>query len=165
MSDQDYTAVFTVDQSREAVYDAVTDVRGWWSQAIEGDTRQLGSVFFLYNKPFHLATFKITEAVPGKKIVWRVLHNTFNFVKDATEWTDNDIVFEIARKGGQTELRFTQIGLVPAYECFDVCSDAWGSYIKKSLRDLIVTGKGQPQHIDEIVARVEEMSLGRDHSS
>lgn len=140
------------------MYDAVTDVRGWWSEAIDGDTRQPGSVFFLHNTPFHFATFKITEAARGKRIVWRVLHNTFSFVKDANEWTGNDIIFEIARKGDKTELRFTQIGLVPAYECFNVCSDAWSGYIIGSLRDLIATGKGQPHHIEEIVAKVEEMA-------
>jgi hypothetical protein len=34
--------------------------------------------------------------------------------------------------------------LVPKNECYDVCSDAWSSYIKGSLRSLITTGKGQP---------------------
>ena len=29
-------------------------------------------------------------------------------------------------------------------ECFEACSDAWGGYIKGSLRSLIATGKGQP---------------------
>jgi hypothetical protein len=31
-----------------------------------------------------------------------------------------------------------------AYECFDICSNAWTTYIQKSLRDLITTGKGKP---------------------
>jgi hypothetical protein len=31
-----------------------------------------------------------------------------------------------------------------ALECFEACSDAWGSYIKGSLRSLTATGKGQP---------------------
>ena len=36
------------------------------------------------------------------------------------------------------------IGLVPEFECFDNCSNAWGFYINGSLRDLIITGKGEP---------------------
>jgi hypothetical protein len=33
--------------------------------------------------------------------------------------------------------------LVPAYECFESCSNAWGFYVNGSLRSLISTGKGQ----------------------
>ena len=39
---------------------------------------------------------------------------------------------------------FTHVGLAPDDECYEACSDAWGSYIKHSLRSLITTGKGQP---------------------
>ena len=53
-------------------------------------------------------------------------------------------VFDIFEKDGTTQLRFTHEGLVPAYECFDVCSNAWGSYVNGSLRSLIETGRGRP---------------------
>ena len=62
--------------------------------------------------------FKITEFVPGRKIVWHVLQNYFNFVKDTTEWTGTDVVFEIAKQGDQTAPRFTHVGLTPAEECY-----------------------------------------------
>jgi hypothetical protein len=70
--------------------------------------------------------------------------NYFNFTEDKTEWTNSKIVFEISTRGNKTEIRFTHEGLVPAYECFDVCSNAWGSYVNGSLRELIATGKGRP---------------------
>jgi hypothetical protein len=70
--------------------------------------------------------------------------NYFNFTQDRTEWTNTKVVFEISTRGNKTEIRFTHEGLVPAYECFDVCSNAWGSYVNGSLRSLIATGKGQP---------------------
>jgi hypothetical protein len=34
--------------------------------------------------------------------------------------------------------------LVPTYECYDACSNAWSQYIQESLSSLIATGKGQP---------------------
>jgi hypothetical protein len=71
-----------------------------------------------------------------------VLDGYLNFVEDKTEWTGTDITFEIDKKGDKTEVRFTHVGLVPGYECFDDCSNAWGSYINGSLRSLITTGKG-----------------------
>ena len=157
MSDQNYTTSFTVDEFPEEVFSAINNVRGWWSQAIEGDTDKLGAVFYYHYQDVHRCTFKITEFVPGKKVVWHVLQNYFNFVKDKTEWTGTDVVFEIARKGGKTEVHFTHVGLVPAYECYGVCSDAWGSYITGSLRALITTGKGKPNPIEEIVTRARQI--------
>jgi hypothetical protein len=157
MSDQNYTTSFTVDRSPEEVFNAINNVRGWWSQSIEGDTDKLGAVFYYHYQDVHRCTFKITEFVPGRKVVWHVLHNYFSFVKDKTEWTGTDVVFEIARKGDKSEVHFTHVGLVPAYECYDICSEAWGSYITGSLRDLISKGKGQPNPIEEIVTRAHEM--------
>jgi hypothetical protein len=87
---------------------------------------------------------KVTEMVLNKKVVWLVMDNYFNFTEDKTEWTNTKIVFEISTHGKKTEVRFTHQGLVPAYECFDVCSNAWGSFVNGSLRNLIVTGKGKP---------------------
>ena len=51
----------------------------------------------------------------------------------------------ITRKNGRTELRFTHVGLVPAFECYDDCSGAWGMYVNNSLFQLIAKGKGQPE--------------------
>lgn len=158
MSDQNYTVSFSVDRSPEEVFHAINNVRGWWSQAVEGDTGTLGAVFYYHYRDLHRCTFKITGFVPGKKVVWHVLQNYFNFVKDKTEWTGSDVIFEIAKKDNKTEVRFTHAGLVPACECYDVCSDGWRQYITDSLRNLIATGEGQPNPIEEIVTRAREMS-------
>lgn len=82
--------------------------------------------------------------MPGKKVVWHVLTSHSNSVKDKNEWEGTDIVFEITRRDGQTELRFTHIGLVPPFECCGDGSGASGFHINDSLRSLITTGKGQP---------------------
>ncbi len=81
--------------------------------------------------------------VPNQKVVWLVKDNYFKFTKDSTEWTGNKITFEISRKENKTQLVFTQVGLVPSYECYAVCRDAWTGFIQKSLQHLSATGKGQ----------------------
>lgn len=73
-----------------------------------------------------------------------MLDNYFNFTEDKSEWKGTNVSFEISRKGNKTEVRFAHLGLVPEYECYDVCSNAWGSYINGSLKSLITTGKGKP---------------------
>ncbi len=144
--DRDLTMTFTVDRSPKAVFDAVKNVRGWWSEDIDGSTDEIGATFKYRYKDMHKSSQKITELVPGKKVAWRVTDSRLNFVKDRNEWTGTDIIFEIARKGDKTELRFTHVGLVPGLECYEACKEGWGYYIKDSLRSLIKTGEGRPDH-------------------
>jgi hypothetical protein len=124
MNHQDYTTTFTVEQSPREVFDAINNVRGWWSQQIDGDTDKLNAEFKYHYRDDHRSTLQITEFVPGKKVVWHVLDNCFNFTQDETEWKGTDVVFEIERKGDKTEVRFTHVGLVSEYECYNVCSNA-----------------------------------------
>ena len=144
MTTTDFTTEFSVDQSPEEVFNAVTNVRGWWSERIDGGTAQLNDEFTYQRWDVHKCTMKLTEVIPNKKVVWLVLNNYFNFTKDQKEWKDTTIVFDITEKDGKTELRFTHVGLTPEYECYDICFKAWSSYINGSLQSLITTGKGQP---------------------
>ena len=144
MKNQNYTTTISVNETPKEVFAAINNVRGWWSEEIEGRTDKLGAEFNYHYEDVHRCKLKITEFEPGKKVVWHVLDNYFDFTKDKSEWKNTDIVFEIAKKGNKTEVHFTHVGLMPAYECYSVCSDAWGSYIKSSLRNLITKGKGQP---------------------
>ncbi len=33
---------------------------------------------------------------------------------------------------------------MPDYECYEICENAWNTYVQKSLYNLITTGKGEP---------------------
>jgi hypothetical protein len=149
MTQSDFTTSFSVNQTPEQVFNAINNVRGWWSESIEGNTGKLNEEFLYYYKDVHISKMKIVEFVPNKKVVWLVLKNEFNFTKDKTEWNGNRIIFEISEKDNKTWLHFTQEGLVPQYECYNVCQDAWTSYIRGSLKDLIETGKGKPNTKEE----------------
>lgn len=133
-----------VDQTPREVFEAINNVRGWWSGDIEGDTDKLGDVFTYRYEDIHYSKHKITELIPDKKVVWLVLDSYLSFIKDKTEWNSTEITFDVSEKDHKTEVRFTHHGLVPESECYDDCSNAWGSYINGSLKSLITTGKGQP---------------------
>jgi hypothetical protein len=92
----------------------------------------------------HFSKQKITELVPGKKVVWHVSDANLTFLKDKSEWKGTDIVFDIAEKDGKTEVHFTHVGLVPAFECFRDCSNGWTRLVNGNLQNLIATGKDQP---------------------
>jgi Activator of Hsp90 ATPase homolog 1-like protein len=144
MNDQNYSISFAVDQSPEQVFNAINNVRGWWSGEIEGATDKLGAEFTYRYKDAHRSTQKITELIPGKKVAWHVSDSHLSFVKDKIEWTGTDIVFDISTKDGKTEIRFTHSGLEPEIECYGSCSNAWGMLINGNLRKLITTSKSQP---------------------
>ena len=144
MKGEDLTYTFTVDQTPAEAFAAINNVRGWWSGNIQGSTDKLGEEWTYRYEDIHYSKQKITELIPGKKVVWRVLDSYLNFVTDKTEWNGTEVSFEISKKGKKTEVRFTHLGLVPHDECYTACSGAWGSYVNGSLRSLIIKGKGKP---------------------
>lgn len=139
-----YTTTILVDNSAKEVFNAINNVRGWWSEEIEGNTDRLNEEWEYHYQDVHRCKMKIIELVPNQKVVWQVLENHFNFTKDKEEWKGNTIIFELIEKGNKTQLQVTQVGLVPEYECYDICENAWNTYIQKSLFGLITTGHGQP---------------------
>ena len=144
MTTPDFTTTILVDQSPAAAFDAINNVRGWWSEEIEGSTNKLNEEFNYHFEDVHRCKMKLIELIPTEKVVWLVLDNYFKFTKDKSEWTGTKIIFEITEQDNKTQIRFTHQGLVPQYECYEICRGAWTNYIQNSLRNLITTGKGQP---------------------
>ena len=144
MTTPDFTTTILVDQSPAAAFDAINNVRGWWSEEIEGSTNKLNEEFNYHFEDVHRCKMKLIELIPTEKVVWLVLDNYFKFTKDKSEWTGTKIIFEITEQDNKTQIRFTHQGLVPEYECYEICRGAWTNYIQNSLRSLITTGKGQP---------------------
>ncbi|MGH2871620.1 MAG: SRPBCC family protein, partial [Solirubrobacteraceae bacterium] len=131
---QSYNTEFTVEQTPEQAFTAITDVRAWWSGNIEGVTDELGAEFTYRYQDVHYTKQRITEFVPGQKVVWHIEEAYLNFTEEPDEWVGTDVSFEITPKAGETELRFTHRGLVPEFECFEACSSAWGFYVNGSLK-------------------------------
>ena len=149
MDFQDFTATFTVDQRPEKVFAAINDVRGWWSENIEGNTDALNDEFTYRHKDIHQCQIRVTALIPEKRVSWLVVDNHFNFTEDKSEWKGTEILFDISQNRDKTEVRFTHVGLVPEYECFDVCSNSWDFYLHTSLRGLIRTGQGLPNQKEQ----------------
>jgi hypothetical protein len=170
MTTADFTATIFVDQTPKEAFNAINNVRGWWSEEIEGETDKLNEVFNYHFEDIHRCRIKVTEMVPDKKVVWHVLDNYFKpgifdypahpvpsedgF--DKTDWINTKIEFEISKKDNKTQVRFTHLGLVPEYECFELCSNGWNYYVHESLAGLITTGKGQPNSTDHPMTTDEE---------
>lgn len=152
MTTPDFSTGFSVDQSPEAVFNAINNVRGWWSEGVEGGTRKLNDEFIYRHKDMHFSKQKLIEVIPGKKVVWLVTDSYLSFLKkEKSEWNDTKIIFEINEKDNQTEVVVTHQGLIPGVECFEACSNGWNYYLHESLLPLITTGKGRPDKKEEPV--------------
>lgn len=158
MSNTEYlTATMTVDQTPDEVFEAITNVRGWWSENLIGDSAALRDEFVFTDDSAYageaartrtgirFARFQITEVVPGQRMVWHVVDSYLDFIDDHHEWTGTDVIFDITTDARGTTLHFTHKGLTAAESaCFEACSRGWTFYVTRSLPQLIATGTGQP---------------------
>ena len=144
MKEESFTLAFLTDQAPDEVFDAINNVRGWWSGDIDGDTDRVGAEFTYRHGSVHRSRQRVTSLVPDRRVAWNVLDSDLDFLKHRNEWDGTNIVFDVSKKMGKTEVRFTHIGLVPEFACYDTCSSAWGALINGNLRRLIATGEVQP---------------------
>ncbi len=159
MTTSDFTTTISVDEPPKEAFNAINNVRGWWSEEIEGSTDKLNDEFKYHYEDVHRCHMKLIEVIPDKKVVWLVMDNYFKFTKDKSEWKGTKISFEISETDNKTQIRFTHLGLVPEYECYTICRDAWTNYVHNSLHSLITTGKGQPNSTGNPQTE-DEMKLG-----
>ena len=147
MKPKDLTIRMQVDQTPEEIFNAVRNVRGWWSgyysEEIKGDTEKLNDEFsFRAGGGAHYSRQKLIEVIPNKKVVWLVTDSKLDFLEKKDEWTGTKVSFDISTKGTKTELVFTHQGLVPEIECYNSCAPAWSQYLHNKLLPLITSGKG-----------------------
>lgn len=144
MPDNSLTIEIVVPNTPEQVFAAVTNVRGWWSEDVDGETTDVGDEFTFTDHVEHWCRFRLTEVTPARRVVWQVLDSRLDFVENRTEWTGTQVIFEITGTSDGTRLQFTHDGLRPTVECYKECSRGWDFYINQSLKSLITAGAGQP---------------------
>lgn len=142
MDTQNFTVTLSVAEPPMAVFEAINDVRSWWQGTIEGSATNINDIFHYRMKDLHFSTQKVTELIPGRKVVWEVTDSNLSSFPAKDEWTGTRVVFAIAEQDGKTQVCFTHEGLVPAFACYGDCSWAWGQLVGTSLLSRITTGTG-----------------------
>jgi uncharacterized protein YndB with AHSA1/START domain len=149
-----YHQTLTLNASPAAVYAALTTpegLRGWWTQDCDVPTGPGQTLHFRFGRTHK--DMRIERLVPGREVRWHCTgaHIAATKIAVKDEWVGTDLVFRLAPDAvdneGRTRLDFEHIGLVPAFECYDFCSDGW-RYFLGSLQQLVETGRGTPYEVE-----------------
>jgi hypothetical protein len=145
MKTSNFTIVLLTEQTPQEVFQAIKNVRGWWSgyysEEFNGGTEKLNDEFsFRAGGGAHYSKQKLIEVVPNKKIVWLITESELSFLEKTDEWTGTKVIFEISKEGDKTQLTFIHEGLTPETECYDSCAPTWTQYVQNKLLLLISTG-------------------------
>jgi hypothetical protein len=148
--DQDYQSQLTLTASADAVFDALTTIRGlsaWWT-SVTGDGLAGGELTFSFGLAAQ-AVMRVDAAERGVGVRWT------NIACHVEDWVGTTVQFDIeATPAGGTELRFRHAGLTPRLECYSDCKSGWDHFIP-SLRAYVETGTGNPNRSAADLARRE----------
>ncbi len=142
-----YRQSLVLEANPGAVYAALTTaegLRGWWTQDCDVAPREGGTIHLRFGRT--RKDMRIERLVPGSEVCWLC---TGAHIADARivrkdEWLGTRLVFRLTPDGeGRTRLDFEHLGLVPTFECYALCRDAW-QYFLGSLRQFVETGRGTP---------------------
>jgi hypothetical protein len=143
MTQQSYSSSVTAKVTPEQAFERISRVPDWWTKGFTGAAQKVGDAFTVrFGETF--VDFKVSEVVPGRKVVWQVTDCNLHFVNDKKEWKDTSVVWEATPANGATQVRMTHVGLVPDVECYGNCKTGWDFFVGESLLRLLNENKGLP---------------------
>jgi uncharacterized protein YndB with AHSA1/START domain len=148
-----YQQSLVLEASPPTAYAALTTpegLRGWWTQDCDVETQVGGTLRFRFGR--NHKEMRIERLEPGREVRWRCTGAHIARLTRTDEWVGTQLVFRLLPEGeGRTRLDFEHIGLVPSFECYELCSDGWRHFLA-SLRQFLETGRGTPCQLDAAAA-------------
>jgi len=141
---QDFGLSLTVNAPAKETMKRISQVDLWWAKNFKGRAGKLNDEFSVHFGDTYV-NFRISEAIPDRKIVWQVTDCNLHWIEDKKEWNGTEVIWSLAEKDGKTRIDFVHKGLTPESECYDSCEPGWTHHIKDSLVKLIEKGKGYPE--------------------
>lgn len=141
IENKNYHKTIMVNAPAKEAMKKIIQINLWWRKDFVDTAEKMNDKFTVpFGEP-SFVDFVVSELVPGKKIVWKVVDCYLPWFEDKKEWNNTEVVFELSEEKGKTKIDFTHIGLVPEVECYDVCEKGWNSHID-TLEKFINEGKG-----------------------
>jgi len=144
MKNKSFHRTIIVNASAEEAFEKIAKVGDWWAKSFTGKALNVGDTFRIEFGTTWV-NFRITEAIPNKKIVWFVTDSCLPWLNEKEEWTSTEIVYELSPENGKTKIDFTHVGLIPEIQCYERCEQGWTRFATISLPKFINEGKGLPE--------------------
>ena len=147
-----YQQTFVINADPSAVYAAISTqegLRAWWTATCTADTHVGGTAHFDFGRMHKDMSIEQLDANRGVRWFCTNVQVDSGSKSQITEWIGTEIAFRLTPTiDGKTRLDFEHIGLVPALECYDLCSSCWTHFLA-SLQQLVETGRGTPWVIEQ----------------
>lgn len=135
MDNKNFQFSFITPKNKSEVFAYLINPENWWAglfdETIVGKSIAVNDEFsFRAGDGVHYSNQKLIVLEADKKIVWEITESNLSFLKNTSEWTGTKISFDIEQEGDQTKVTFTHQGLVPEFECYGSCSNAWTRYLQ-----------------------------------
>lgn len=144
MKEKSYNAIVHVKSNPHQAMKKIAKVNGWWARHFEGKAEGLNDRFSVFFGDTFV-DFKISELIPDKKVVWKVMDCNLHWIDAKKEWKGTEVVFQLSERENGTQIDFTHVGLVPGVECYKDCEVGWNGHVTDSLVRFINEGKGSPE--------------------
>lgn len=127
------------------IYAALTTIAGlrsWWTEETDGNPTVGGTIRFRFGSSHKAMRVECLES--DREVHWLCTEAHIDPVERKDEWVGTRIAFHLTPlDGSRTRLDFEHIGLVPAFECYDLCCNGWRHFLG-SLQQYVETGRGTP---------------------
>jgi uncharacterized protein YndB with AHSA1/START domain len=141
-----YRQTVLIEAPPEDVYAALTTqegVRGWWTLDCDVPTAVGQTIRIRFGTTYK--DLRIERLEPQREVQWACTAACLDVEQLARkdEWLGTRIFFRLRGSGKATQLELEHFGLVPQFECFDLCSAGWREFMA-SLKLFAETGMGRP---------------------
>lgn len=144
----DFHQKLLINADARTVYQALTTqrgLRGWWTTTCHAG-EAVGSTIEV-----HFGTtrklLRIATLTPDREVRWECTEAHLDVpgvITNPSEWKGTTITFRLTPvSDSATTLTMTHTGLVPSFQCYDICTAGWRQYLS-SLKNFAEKGNGAP---------------------
>jgi uncharacterized protein YndB with AHSA1/START domain len=144
----DYNCSIVIAAPAAAVHAALTTregLQGWWTTTCEVGTHVGALSMFRFGETYH--KMRIDRLQPCE-IRWHCLEQYYHAPGQLTrsdEWVGTTLIFRLLpQTAAKTLLEFEHVGLEPELDVYTISEKAWNHFLRRSLRQFLETGNGEP---------------------
>lgn len=139
---ESYAKEFFVAKDPETVHHAIAvETHKWWTSKVDENNDLL---YLRFGDTYKI--IKRKELIAATIILdWEVLDAFIasETISQKNEWKGTIIKWKINKSEEGSIISFTHLGLIPDFECYEMCVKGWDFYLD-SLIQYLETGEGNP---------------------